>query len=184
MKKLIITLFIVTISLFATAQSITHTYHFGKPMVQQINEYQTLKFSKSVSNGDIGGPTLPWQNVSLMLPPNSEATAIHVVLSDFKEMEGSYNLLPMQRPRPISDDSPLVFEKNEAIYRSNETYPNKAFNTVSTQVLNGVSFAFGGFTPVKYKPATGQLIDSQTVTVTVEYQSSRADYIKKLWLRP
>ena len=185
MKKLIFTLLLwLTACLFASAQSITHTYHFSKPEIQQIDEYQTLSFEKTISNGTVGEPLLPWQSISLMLPPNTEATAIHVTLSDFAELEGQYNLMPAQRPRPFSDDSPFVFEKNEALYRSNEVYPNKDFSTVSTQVLNGVSFAFGGFTPVKYKPASGLVSYAQTVTVTVEYQASRADHSRKLWLRP
>ena len=185
MRKLSFTILILLIaSLFASAQSITHAYHFSKPIVQQIGEYQTLSFEQSVQNGTVGEPLLPWQSISLMLPQNTEATAIHVTLSDFTELEGQYNLMLAQRPRPISDDSPFVFEKNENLYRSNEAYPNKDFNTVSTQVLNGVSFAFGGFTPVKYKPASGQVSYAQTVTVTVDYQASRADNSRKLWLRP
>ena len=183
-KNIILTFVLLAVSVFASAQSITHTYHFNQPIVQQIGDYQTLAFENSVSNGTIGEPTLPWKSISLMLPQNTEATAIHVVLSDFTELEGQYNLMPAQRPRPISDDSPFVFEKNEDLYRSNEAYPNKEFNTVSTQVLNGVSFAFGGFTPVKFKPASGQVSYAQTVTVTVEYQTSRIDNSKKLWLRP
>ena len=184
MKKLSLIFCFLAACLFASAQSITHTYHFGKPAIQQIGEYQTLSFEQSVQNGTVGEPQLPWQSISLMLPPNTEATAIHVILSDFVDLEGHYNLVPAQRTRPISDDSPYVFEKNENLYRSNEAYPDKTFNTVSTQVLNGVSFAFGGFTPVKYKPASGQVSYAQTVTVTVEYQASRADHSRKLWLRP
>ena len=184
MKKTTLTLLLLVACVFASAQSITHTYHFSKPAVQQVGEYHTLSFEQSVQNGTVSEPLLPWQSISLMLPPNTEATAVHVTLSDFAELEGRYNLMPAQRPRPISDDSPMVFEKNEALYRSNETYPNKEFNTVSTQVLNGVSFAFGGFTPVKYKPASGQVSYAQTVTVTVDYQASRADHSRKLWLRP
>jgi len=184
MKNSIFTLLLIAASVFAKAQTVEHTYHFGKPEIQQVGEYQTLSFEQSVQNGTVGEPLLPWQSISLMLPQNTEATAIHVTLSDFAELEGQYNLMPAQRPRPISDDSPFVFEKNEALYHSNEAYPNKEFNTVSTQVLNGVSFAFGGFTPVKYKPASGQVSYAQTVTVTVEYQASRADNSKKLWLRP
>ena len=183
MKKYLF-IILITVCGFASAQSITHTYHFGQPMVQQVGEYQMLSFEGSVSNGTIGEPMLPWQSVSLMLPQNTEATAIHVTLGDFAELEGQYNLMPMQRTRPISDDSPFVFEKNEDLYRSNDAYPSKTFNTVSTQVLNGVSFAFGGFTPVKYKPASGQVSYAQTVSVTVEYQTSRADNSRKLWLRP
>ena len=184
MKKLSLTLFLLVACLFATAQSLTHTYHFSNPAIQQLDEYQTLAFENTVSNGTVGEPLLPWQSVSLMLPPNTEASAIHVTLSDFVELEGHYDLVPTQRTRPISDDSPFVFEKNEALYQTDEAYPNKAFNTVSTQVLNGVSFAFGGFTPVKYKPASGLVSYAQTVTVTVEYQASRADHSRKLWLRP
>ena len=184
MKKTTLTLLLLVACLFASAQSITHTYHFNQPIVHQDGEYQTLSFEGSVSNGTVGEPTLPWQSVSLMLPQNTEATAIHVTLSDFTEMEGQYNLMPTQRTRPISDDSPFVFEKNEVLYHSNEAYPNKTFNTVSTQVLNGVSFAFGGFTPVKYKPTSGQVGYAQTVTVTVDYQASRSDNSRKLWLRP
>ena len=184
MKKLGFTIVLIVACVFAQAQTIEHTYHFGQPRVQQIGEYQTLSFENSVSNGTIGEPTLPWQSVSLMLPQNTEATAIRVVMADFVELEGQYNLLPMQRPRPISDDSPFVFEKNEALYQSDKAYPDKEFNSVNTQILNGVSIALGGFTPVKYKPATGQVSYAQTVTVTVEYQASRADHSRKLWLRP
>ena len=184
MKKLSIILLLLAACFLASAQSITQTYHFGKPAIQQVDEYQTLSFEQSVQYGTVSEPLLPWQSISLMLPPNTEATAIHVTLSDFMELDGQYNLMPTQKTRPISDDSPFVFEKNEALYRSNEDYPNKDFNTVSTQVLNGVSFAFGGFTPVKYKPASGQVSYAQTVTVTVEYQTSRADHSRKLWLRP
>ena len=184
MKKLSITLLLLFICVFASAQSITHTYHFDPPMVQQVDEYQILSFKGTISNGTVGEPVLPWHSVSLMLPQNTEAIAIHVTLSDFTELEGRYNLMPTQRTRPISDDSAFIFEKSKDLYQSNEAYPNKTFNAVSTQVLNGVSFAFGSFTPVKYKPASGQVSYAQTVTVTVEYQASRADNSCKLWLRP
>ena len=184
MKKLSITLLFLVASIIASAQNVTHTYHFSKPEVQQFGEYQTLSFDGTVSNGTVGEPSLPWQSISLILPQNTEASAIHVTLDDFAELEGQYNLLPTQKARPISDDSPFVFEKNEALYRSNEAYPNTAFDNVSTQVLNGVSFAFGGFTPVIYKPASGQVSYAQTVTITVDYQASRADHSRKLWLRP
>ena len=185
MKKASITLFfMLAASLFATAQSIEHVYHFGQPQVLQVGEYQTLSFDDCISNGTVGEPLLPWQSVSLMLPPNTEATAIHVALGDFAELEGRYDLMPAQMSRPISDDSPAVFEKNEALYRSTESYPAKDFGSVNTQLLNGVSFAFGGFTPVRYVPALGKVSYAQTVTVTVDYQASRSDNSRKLWLRP
>ena len=53
MSKTILILISLMASLFATAQTVEHTYHFGQPMVQQFGEYQTLSFENSVSNGTV-----------------------------------------------------------------------------------------------------------------------------------
>ena len=54
MKKLGFTIVLIVACVFAQAQTIEHTYHFGQPRVQQTGEYQTLSFENSVSNGTIG----------------------------------------------------------------------------------------------------------------------------------
>ena len=71
MKKLALTLLLLAADIIVSAQSITHTYHFGMPAIQQVGEYQTLSFEQSIQNGTFGEPQLPWQSISLMLPPNT-----------------------------------------------------------------------------------------------------------------
>ncbi len=171
-------------TLFAQAQTIQQTYHFGQPTISERGGYQQIGFKDCLPYGIVGEPTLPWQSVSLILPQGQEAVAIHVDFSDFVELEGSYNLYPYQRPRPISNTKEIPFAKSESLYRSETAYPTRTYGHVSTQYLNGVSVALAGFTPLRYVPATGAVSYARTVTVTIETATSRDDHSRKLWLTP
>ena len=184
MKRLILFLPLLVTALFAQAETIQHVYHFSQPVVSERDGYQQIGFHGCLPNGTVGEPTLPWQSVSLMLPQGQEALAVNVDFSDFVELEGSFNLYPYQKPRPISNDEEIPFAKNEALYRSGSVYPAQNFSSVNTQYLNGVAFAFCGFTPVQYVPSTGKVSYARTVTVTIETATSRDDHSRKLWLTP
>ena len=171
-------------TLFAQAQTIEQTYHFSQPVVSERDGYQQIGFQGCLPNGTVGEPTLPWQSVSLILPQGQEAVSISVELSDFVELEGMFNLYPYQQPRPVSNEEEIPFAKNEILYRSGNTYPTQSFSNVNTQYLNGVAFAFSGFTPVQYVPATGKVSYARTVTVSIETGMSRDDNSRKLWLTP
>ena len=183
MKRIILFALLAMVA-FAKAQTIEQVYHYSNPVVQTVNGFQQIHIQGCTPIGQVGEPTLPWQQVSLMLPQGAEASDIVVTFSDFVELEGSYELFPAQRPRTYSEDKVIPFEKNEIVYRSSALYPSKTNSEVSTQYLNGVGFAFSGFTPLRYVPATGQVSYAQTVSVSVKTQSSRADHSRKLWLTP
>ena len=184
MKKLSLFLALLAATMFAQAETIEHIYHFSQPVVSAQGEYQQIGFQGCLPSGIVGEPTLPWQNISLMLPQGQEAVSIEVEFFDFAEMEGRYNLYPAQKPRPISSEEEIPFAKNESLYRSNEAYPMRNHANVSTQYLNGVAFAFSGFTPVQYVPATSKVSYAQTVKVTIETTASRDDHSRKLWITP
>ena len=184
MKKISLFLTFLAATLFAQAETIEQVYRFSQPVVSERDGFQQIGFKGCLPNGTVGEPTLPWQSISLMLPSGQEAVSIDVAFADFVELEGTYNLYPYQQPRPVSNVDEIPFAKNENLYRSGETYPTIAYSTVSTQYLNGVAFAFGGFTPVRFVPATGKVSYAQTVIVTIETTTSRDDHSRKLWLTP
>ncbi len=184
MKKLQLVLVLLATTLFVQAQTIEQTYHFSQPVVTERDSFQQIGFKECLPIGTIGEPTLPWHSVSLMLPQGQEAISINVELSDFVEMEGSFNLFPYQKPRPVSNEEEIPFAKNEVLYRSGNVYPTQSFHGVSTQYLNGVAFAFSGFTPMQYVPATGKVSYARTVKVSIETSMSRDDNSRKLWLTP
>ena len=185
MKKVSLFFALMALSLIGFAQTIEHTYHFNQPIVANtIDNYQKINFKGCIPSGETGNPMLPWQSVSLMLPQGYEAESIDFVFSDFVEMEGNYNLMPAQLPRPLSETRAIPFSKNEDLYRSSELFPSEIEKTVDNQVLNGIGFVFSGFTPMQYVPATGKVSYAKTVKVTVALQASRADNSSKVWLTP
>ena len=184
MKKLSLILTLLAAMMFAQAETIEHIYHFSQPIVSTQGEYQQIGFQDCLPNGIVGEPTLPWQSVSLILPQGQEAASINVEFSDFIELEESFNLYPCQKPRPISSEEEIPFAKNESLYLSNDVYPTQNYTNVSTQYLNGVAFAFSGFTPLRYVPATGKVSYAQTVKVIIETTTNRDDHSRKLWLTP
>ena len=123
MKKLSFILFLLASALFVQAQTIEQTYHYGQPVVSERNGYQQIGFEGCLPNGIVGEPSLPWQSVSLILPQGQEAVSINIEFADFKEIEGNYNLMPAQQPRPVSSEKEIPFAKNESIYRSENVYP-------------------------------------------------------------
>ena len=184
MKKTALTLLALILAVCMQAQTIEHVYHYQSPVIIEHDGYQQIGLKGCLPGGPVGEPSLPWQNVSLMLPQGTEATAIHVELADYKELDGRLTLYPNQQPRPYSSDKEIPFAKNEQLYRSDKAYPIRNYSAVSTQYLNGVGMAFSGFTPVEYVPATGKVRYAQTVRVRIETTSSRSDHSRKLWLTP
>ena len=184
MKRLTILILTLVLSTMAQAQTVTHVYHYNNPVVSERDGYQQISLEGCLPLGQLGEPTLPWQNVSLILPQGQEALDMQVEFSDFVEMEGQHLIYPYQKPRPYSSEESIPFTKNAALYRSNEAYPAQGYGTVTTQYLNGVAFAFGGFTPVQYVPATGKVSYARTVTVTIHTVATRDDHTRKLWLTP
>ena len=183
MKKLTITLSILFIAALSHAQVIEHTYHFSLPDVVTKEGYQQINLDGCLPKGQVGEPTLPWQSVSLMLPQGQEATAMTVEFFDFVELEGTYRIYPYQKPRPYSNEEAIPFAKNNDLYRSSNPYPTRNYGEVSTQYLNGVAFAFGGFTPVQYVPATGKVSMARTVKESF-IASSSFEKDSRIILRP
>lgn len=185
MRKLMLTIvFAAVLSALSFAQTVQKTYNFGTPMVSEMNGYDVIRFADTYNQGVTCEATLPWQSVSLLLPQNTEAQSITVEYSDFVELEGTYNLMPQQAARPLSSTKPVVIERNEDFYRSENVYPEITFSKVNTQYLNGCSFAFAQFTPVRYVPATGKISYAKSVTVTVEVTASKSDRSNKVWMTP
>lgn len=184
MKKIFITSIICMFELYIFAQSIEKTYYFNNPTFEQYQGYEQIKFDDCMQYAEMGKPVLPWQSVSLLLPQNTDAQNIVFEFSDFVEVEGIHILYPYQEPRPLSDTTLIPFKKDEIIYASREIYPSTIENKVSTQYLNGYSFALSSFTPVRYIPVTGKVSYAQTVTVRIEVTASKTDKSNMVRLTP
>ena len=184
MRKLFFTLLFTCVCAFAFAQTVEMNYTFDKPVVTEMQGYTQLQLKGCMQSALAGQPSLPWQHVSLMLPPGQEAESIVVYLSDFQDLEGNLDLFPYQPSRTTDDYTPRALVKDETVYASKSVYPAENHGVLTTQYKNGFGFAFSAFTPVQYVPATGQVRYATKATVRVKLAASKADHSAMLWGSP
>ena len=184
MKKLYLTLLLALVCVFANAQTIEMSYSFEKPEVTTLQGYEQIQLRGCLQSALAGQPSLPWQSVSLMLPPGQEAESIEVELYDFQELENSVNLFPYQPSRTTNDVASRELVKDEQLYASKSVYPTQNHGVVTTQYKNGYGFAFSAFTPVQYIPSTGRVMIAKNATVRVNLKASKADHSAMLWGTP
>lgn len=171
--KRIFTLFVFALTVStANSATIRHTYSIGDPVIRSVSNFKTINFEDMILSGKAGEPVLPWYAVKLLLPPGQEAVSIKFEGSNMRTIEGNFRLYPMQHSRPLSDNSPVSFVINNDLYKSATGYPESQTGVLSTHFMNGYAYALSTFTPVRYNPAEGTISYFQTVTITIETQSS------------
>jgi len=184
MKKIMLSVLALCLTIIANAQVIENNYQFDSYKVETVGQYERVAFDGCMQSALAGQPELPWQSVSLMLPPHTQATNIYVELGDFVEIEGSHTLYPHQSAKAYSDMSRHAFEMDQNLYKSAEAYPQNNAGKISTQYMNGVGIAFASFCPVKYVPATGKIMFAKSAKVTVTTEPASRKDTRKVWLTP
>ncbi|MBO5810687.1 MAG: T9SS type A sorting domain-containing protein [Bacteroidales bacterium] len=158
------------------AQNIEMYYDFGNPHIVKVGDYHKVDFKDCVQYGEIGAPSMPYYSVRLLLPQGTEASSVEVYFSDFVEVEGEYDLYPIQKFVSYSSADTLPFSKNEEIYAIKSELPKQAHTDVKTHYLNGYAFAFLNFTPLRYVPSTGKMRYAKIVKVIVNVVPEKEDH--------
>jgi hypothetical protein len=186
MRISILLLLALIVTLTVDAGTVSKTYHFGQPVIQSKGSSQTISFPNTLLRGKPGEPVLPWQAVSILLPPGESAETMRIDFGGFTSINGEILLLPQQEFRPVSSDIDGRFLKNEKIYLSSAEYPSLRQAEVSTSWLNGYSFALSSFTPLVYYPSLRMAgyYSEVTVTVTTRPTQSSAKALKNLHSSP
>jgi len=155
------------ISLACLAGSVEKTFYFSHHQVNGCGNYQTITFENTRLSALPGEPVMPYQAISLMLPPGEIASGIEITTENEVQIPGTYEIYPQQYALPLSANTAGEFIKNEAIYNFNGKYPASPCGHVSTQFMNGYAFALSTFTPLTYNPASKTLSYSGKVTIRI-----------------
>lgn len=153
-------------------QQVIVSYDLPQPAIVNHRGYQLAQADGMMQSALAGEPALPWQQVSVLLPPGCEAADIEVSLSNPVSIQGTVSLFPYQYSSPLSKDTPGPFVKNESLYASKAIYPSSVKGRASTHFFNGYAVAFTAFTPVSYVPATGKMTWYTHADVVVTLKSS------------
>ncbi len=172
MKKLTLSCFLLLFTAFIFAGNIEYTYYFNAPSVKQSGNYQVVTFENTFLTGKTGEPSLPYQDVRLLLPPGEEAISVNYRFEDEALLEGYYTIYPQQPSQPLSTGSDGIFHKKNEIYSSQNDYPSVTWGEYSTHFLNGHSFLLTSFTPLRYVPSTGQVSFFRNIIISVETRAT------------
>ena len=183
MRKFFLLFCFIPVFVLAQSTETTHVFYFDHPTVIQAGEYQMISFDNTVLRGKQGEPVLPFTSISLLIPPGEDIRGMEIFPEEETVIPGKFTLYPQQPVRPVSQSPAGRFEKNEAVYAKNESYPSFRYSGPSMQYLNGYGFALATLTPLKYNPATGAV--SYYRKITVKIISAPYDYCReKLNLLP
>ena len=173
MKKIFITLLaFITISLLQ-AQVVEKVFFFQDYKIVPSDSYSMIDFPHTLLTGLPGEPVLPYQAVSLLLPPGTTATSMEIVGEMETDIPGSFILYPQQHVNPLSKGASGNFIRNENVYSSHAPYPKMREGHLTTQYMNGYGFALSSFTPVTYHPGTGEVSFFQRVIVRIHTTPSQ-----------
>ena len=167
MKRLVFLPSLISISAVGLSQAVEKTFYFDDPQIAASRNGDQILFDGCHLSALAGQPGIPWQQVSLILPPGQKAIDIEVVYSDFIQIDAPLLLAPYQPSRPLSEDKNSVFVKDEKIYRSTAIYPSKVHGELITSWLNGVGFALTTITPIQYIPAQQTVYYAKEVSVKI-----------------
>ncbi|KAF5048117.1 Peptidase family C25 [anaerobic digester metagenome] len=167
MRVIFVLMAVVSMTVSSFAQTVEYTYRFSDYNIQNLGDFQTIVFDGTQQYGVVGEPTIPYMQVSLLLPPGTEVSSVEYILENETAVPGKFNLPPVQPDVPYSIGSTGKQVRTETVYSLNEAYPQKYSSTIVTQYLNGYSFALGKFTPVRWNPATGSLSYFSNVRIIV-----------------
>ncbi|MGQ9702877.1 MAG: C25 family cysteine peptidase, partial [bacterium] len=155
------------------AGTIQHTFRFSVNDVvfSAYNGYDVVRIKDGVSNTEVGKPGIPFIVANFVIPPDAEVVDVEVVSKNIQDIPGTYNICPVQTPRPISgkEDIPFV-EPLPEIYSSTNPYPEKDIVSFPSGSMSGYRIAGIFLNPLKYIPAEKKLILTTEIVVKVSYK--------------
>lgn len=195
MKRILVVLFAVMISLQGNAQKVLRDdnqklqvkYEMGILRMEETTlegrNFTRLTAEGCMSSAVQGAPNLPTFSTLIEVPlcEGYEVTVSESVY-DTMVLKGS-PVMPLQPSRSKSDMDRHAMTIDGKIYSTNAFYGVEMAQVVSVGVARDRNLARLQFSPVQYNPVTGQLVVCRSAVVTVNYIGSNVGATQELFER-
>ena len=136
-------------------------------------EYNVLQMPGFAESMTVGEPSLPMFGHMLEIPL-CDGVTVKTENARYDTIDGATlglttKIMPAQRPRTKSDNSPLTLSMNRVTYESNALYSEELVTVKTIGVARNQNLAVLHFAPVQYNPVTNQVVVCRSVDVTVSY---------------
>lgn len=141
-----------------------------------------IEFSESFLQNEEGSPDLPGFGRYVAIPKG--ATAVMEIVNMRTERFSNIEMAPAPRIPLDTDQGPLHFEKNQAIYSQNAFYPAQPVTLGEFSQMRGVDVAMLGITPYQYNPVTKELIVYRDMEINIRFEGGSNQYGEDKYRNP
>ncbi|MBD3219990.1 hypothetical protein GF314_02000, partial [bacterium] len=135
---------------------------------------------------DAGAPNLPGFSQYLAMPEG--ATARVTVVRARTEVLTGIDLAPAPVIPLETEDGPLTYERDAAIYGRDAPYPAEVAMVSDRTEIRGVDAVMLGVTPFQYNPATRELTVYRDLEIDIVFEGGRGavgeDRLRNRWFEP
>ncbi len=169
--------------------------------VEVIYSIQSFEIAKEVINGksmdairlpgnllpnNEGAPDLPGSGRYIAIPQGASANLQLVSLRT--EKFTNIDLAPAFRIPWDTENGPLQYNEDPAIYSKNEFYPAQPVILSEVTQIRGVDVVMLGITPYQYNPVTKELIVYRDIEVKIDFEGGNGyfgeDRLRSRWWDP
>ena len=141
------------------------------------NSYDVIWLQNCEFNSELGAPQMPIMYKKYVIPYDATVSGITITSSVKTELQGSYNIYPVQPPaipdgRPASD----FVEPLPSIYQSMTPYPNITGEIKEVNFFMDYKIVTVAFHPIEYQPLTRKLFLYTNIGFTINYTITSTPY--------
>ncbi|MFH1862017.1 MAG: C25 family peptidase propeptide domain-containing protein, partial [bacterium] len=149
-------------------------------------QMQSIGISGVILPNNAGAPNLPGTSRFIAIPQGGWA---EVELVEYRtEVFRNMNIAPAFEIPLETDDRPLQYRKDAAIYELDAYYPAQAIMVSEPTKMRGVDVVMVGITPFQYNPVTKELVVYTDLKVRVNFYGGNGhfgeDRLRSRWWEP
>jgi hypothetical protein len=126
----------------------------------------------------VGAPSLPAIAINVVVPQNMRVTGLTWSPAATEEVEGSFLILPVQPPRPLSDTGQAPFvPPDPAVYNSDALYPAELGRLAGQHSMQGYNLVSLLVYPLQYSPKNRTLKFHSRLTLNLTTEPADLGYL-------
>ena len=169
------------VGVFEWSDKIVLEYAFSEPVITSGAQYDMVTIAGLESYERTGAPIVPVRPATVLIPYGKEVTSMSVISLDTRQLAGTYQLPPGQKPYPLSYQGIVEpTEPDPAIYGQSAPWPGVEYEEVATYSKRGYQLLSINLFPLQYTPATDEI----TYTARVQLEIGLADSTPAGIVRP
>ena len=184
MKKIICILILCFLStaLLAETESITLTFSLEDFTFTKQNIYDVINPPQNnnyVFTSGLGEPQLPLKMITLSIPQEKEISEVKIIHKEVKALKSEFLLYPVQKPKALSDESPVEFlGADPAIYGKSTMFPEHIAHITKSGFLSGYHLGSILVSPFQYDALNKKLFFISELQIELKYTKSKKSSIE------